>query len=176
MLRQVSIIAIVVGASCAKPLPCNYYGCEGCCAADGTCVQGTTSEACGVDGQECRVCAGKSQCVRHVCTVVSYEIHLSITVDGQPCSQADVLGADTFVAIATGERIVPSAAPPLVQGEIGRWFPDCGLAVNVLDVPLEPPSWPDTMTVYGKRAGVDVLKGSSRFRGGEVAVDLQPFP
>lgn len=40
---------------------------ETCCASDGTCVVGTTNEACGTGGNTCQVCVEPQQCIAFGC-------------------------------------------------------------------------------------------------------------
>lgn len=44
-------------------------GCTGetCCASDGTCVDGTTNDACGTAGNMCQVCVAPQQCIAFGC-------------------------------------------------------------------------------------------------------------
>jgi hypothetical protein len=47
---------------------CTASNCNGCCAVNGTCLLGTDSSGCGVNGAACAVCGNGQVCALGVCT------------------------------------------------------------------------------------------------------------
>lgn len=65
-------VGAVVGFACGTPAPkCSTASCAGCCSADGSCLGGNTTSACGTQGNSCQMCGANQTCVVGACMMGS---------------------------------------------------------------------------------------------------------
>jgi hypothetical protein len=69
-MRDFVLALLVASAACGPTAPqgtCTPSNCAGCCS-DGVCLDGQSSNACGIDANACDVCVGTQQCLLGRCT------------------------------------------------------------------------------------------------------------
>lgn len=69
-LAAAALLSALFVSSCGSAA-CNANTCQGCCSAEGVCMRGVETTACGSAGTRCDVCAGAQTCQSGRCTTGS---------------------------------------------------------------------------------------------------------
>lgn len=130
---------------------CDSTSCaNGCCTADGQCVAGTATDACGTGGALCSACSGTQQCQASVCVApMTTDAGSDAGMDADAGTDAGMMDLDAGLP---GDAGTPITAP----NETWTWvdFPDsqCGNGVPT-GIAVNPTTRSKDLIIYMQGGG-----------------------
>lgn len=112
-------LAVVLGLSgCGGGSTCDASNCSGCCSPAGTCVAGTTADACGHGGTVCGACGAGSECFERACRVKCVCLDGCCGADGGCVTKRDntEVFSSAFCPSHASSYCAPCDAPKVCQG------------------------------------------------------------